>query len=115
MSMDIGGIGSAPAAGVTPASNIPASTPLAPTPPTPDDEAVTVDVRSFEAGPPPEVSAAVQTASAAYDKLAAAGQHVQFGLDSSGSLSIELQGEDGSSQTLSPSEALRLAAGESTD
>lgn len=114
MTIDIGGIGPAGVPGVTPAKNAPAPAAVPSTSSAQDNDAVTVDVQSVPASPPPEVSAAIQTASQAYDQLAAAGQHVKFSLDSSGGLNIELQHDDGTTQTISGSEALRLAGGGSS-
>lgn len=114
MSMEIGGIGSVPVPGITPASTPPATTPA--NGPAAGDEAVAVDVQSLPDGPPPEVSAAITVASQAYDRLAAGGRHVRFSTDpSSGELSIELQSDDGSSQPITAADALRLADGGSID
>jgi hypothetical protein len=109
MSFDVGGIGAANVPGIVPASPTPASAPLAPPSPVPGDEAVTVDVQ----GIPAEVSDAIASASRAYDRLAASGQHVEFSTDpTSGALTINLQSESGEAQTLSPSDVLRIAGGE---
>jgi hypothetical protein len=78
-------------------------------------DAVTVDV--IPSSPPDEVLDAIAAASDAYDRLAANGQHVSFELDGpTGRLQIGLQDSDGRPISgLSPSDALRLAAGERLD
>ncbi len=73
------------------------------------DEPVTVDM--IPAAPPPEVIAAIMTASQSYDSLAASGHQVHFATDpQTGSVSIQLVGPS-TSTTISPSKALDLASG----
>jgi hypothetical protein len=78
-------------------------------------DAVSVDV--IPSSPPDDVMGAIATASEAYDRLAANGQHVSFELDAgSGGVQINLQDSKGRPISgLSPSDALRLAAGERLD
>jgi hypothetical protein len=114
MSFDVGGIGAANVPGIVPASTTPASAPVAPASEIPGNEAVTVDLQGVTPAIPAQVSSAIASASRAYDQLAAAGQHVEFSTDpASGKLTITLKSESGESQTLSPSDVLRIAAGES--
>jgi len=78
-------------------------------------DAVNVDV--IPTSPPDGVMDAIAAASDAYDTLAASGQHVSFSLDPpTGRVQIELQDPAGRPISgLSPSDALRLAAGERLD
>jgi len=75
------------------------------------DEPVTVD--TTPASPPPEVLAAIRTASQSYDSLAAAGRHVQFATDPlTGRVSAQLVDPSGGLlHSLSPSRVLELASG----
>ena len=63
--------------------------------------------------PPPEVRRAIEAASEAYDVLSATGQQVHFGLEPGAhAVEVELRDLDGNAlSTLSPSDALQLAAG----
>lgn len=63
--------------------------------------------------PPPEVQRAIEAASEAYEVLSGAGQQVHFGFDQgSQAVAVELRDLAGNPlTTLSPSEALQLAAG----
>jgi hypothetical protein len=65
--------------------------------------------------PPPEVLDQMAHAQRAYEKLAREGQSLQFGHDDAGRVTVELHGEDGQVSTLSLSEALALASGESPE
>lgn len=78
-------------------------------------DAVRVDV--MPSAPPDDVMDAIGAAADAYDRLAAGGQHVSFELDGpSGRVQINLQDSTGRPISgLSPSDALRLAAGGSLD
>lgn len=115
MSMDITGIGAGPVADVsaTPKSSAPAE---AAGETNAAEDSVSVDLQSLAGSPPPEVTAAIDNASKAFDQLASSGQHVAFSQDpSSGALNIELQNQDGSSRTLSAGEVLNLADGSGLD
>ena len=63
--------------------------------------------------PPSEVRRAIEAASEAYDALSATGQQVHFELDQGAqAVEVELRDLDGNPlSTLSPSDALELAAG----
>ncbi len=65
--------------------------------------------------PPPEVEQAISTAARAYDDLNATGQQLHFSETSpAGGLAMELQDLSGAPlSTISASEALRIASGES--
>jgi hypothetical protein len=79
-------------------------------------DAVSVELdSSFPATPPPEVTLAINRASDAYDRLNATGQQVHFIVDSpGGTVVVELQDLDGNPLgTISGSDALRIAGGES--
>ena len=67
--------------------------------------------------PPPEVRRAIEAASEAYDELSATGQQVHFGFDQGAqAVAVELRDLNGNPlSTLSPSDALELAAGEDVD
>jgi len=69
------------------------------------------------ATPPPEVEAAISVAAQAYDELNATGQQLHFGeTPSDGKLAVELQDLSGAPlSTISASEALRIAGGESVN
>jgi hypothetical protein len=77
--------------------------------------AVSVDV--IPSSPPDEVLDGIEAASAAFDRIAAGGPHVDFALDRpTGRVQIELQDASGQPISgLSPSDALRLAEGDSLD
>jgi hypothetical protein len=77
--------------------------------------AVHLDV--MPSSPPDDVIDAIGVAADAFDRLAANGQHVSFELDRpTGSVQINLQDSSGRPISgLSPSDALRLAAGGSLD
>jgi len=80
------------------------------------DPGVQVDVEpSFPDTPPPEVTRAIHVASRAYEQLSATGQQLHFRVQRpSGGLAVELQDLDGNPlSTISASEALRIAGGES--
>jgi hypothetical protein len=64
---------------------------------------------------PPEVARAMKVASDAYDQLSATGHQIHFDLDlSGGGFAVELQDLNGNPlSTLSGSEALQIAGGES--
>ena len=65
------------------------------------------------ASPPPEVQRAIEAASEAYEVLSGAGQQVHFGFHQGArAVAVELRDLAGNSlTTLSPSDALQLAAG----
>lgn len=79
------------------------------------DDGVQVDIESFPQMPPPEVTQAISVASRAYEQLSATGQQLHFRVQgATGSLAVELQDLDGNPlSTISASEALRIAGGES--
>jgi len=85
--------------------------------PTKPAAAKAVALDTIPASPPPEVLAAIGTASQAYDRLAASGRQLHFGIDqSSGKVVVELQDLSGNVlSTLSPSQALDIAGGEPLD
>jgi hypothetical protein len=72
-----------------------------------------VDVNSVEATPPPEVSAAIATASRAYADLEAQGLHIHFAVDRpTGRLAIEVHDLSGNVVSkATPSQVLRAADG----
>ncbi len=69
-------------------------------------------VDAFPGSPPEEVQAAMATASASYDKLAAANQHISFRIDDrSGKLQIQVHDLQGNVMfDLPPDKALKAAA-----
>ena len=73
---------------------------------------MTVDTMPMS--PPPEVLDAIGAAAGAYDRLAAAGQHLHFAIDPpTGKVAISVTDPAGNVRhTLSPSAALAVAAGE---
>ena len=75
-----------------------------------NQEAVVVD--AFPSTPPEEVHAAMATASASYDKLAAGNQHISFRIDDrSGRLQIQVHDLKGNVLfDLPPDKALKAAA-----
>lgn len=80
------------------------------------DAAVRVDLdSSFPQTPPPEVTQAIDVASNAYDQLSATGQQLHFSVNTpTGGVAVELRDLDGNPLfTISASEALRIAGGES--
>jgi hypothetical protein len=76
-------------------------------------ESVTVD--TLPASPPPEVLDAMGAASRAYDRLAAAGQHLRFEIDPpTGKVTVSLTDRSGNVLgSVAPSTALAVASGES--
>jgi hypothetical protein len=79
------------------------------------DAAVQVDLESLPESPPPEVADAMTVASDAYEQLSATGQQIHFGFDqANGGFAVELRDLNGTPlSTLSGSEALQIAGGES--
>jgi ABC-type transporter Mla subunit MlaD len=109
MSYDIGPIGSAPNA-----SQIGASASRTQASSRTDaqlsaiDDAVSVD--TAPAGPPPGLSEAIATASAAYDALRASGRQIHFTTDETGAFSASLQDLDGNHvSTIASSQVLAIA------
>jgi uncharacterized FlaG/YvyC family protein len=80
-----------------------------------NQEAVVVD--AFSSTPPEEVQAAMATASASYDKLAANDQHISFRIDDrSGKLQIQVHDLNGNVLfDLPPDKALKAAADGTVD
>ena len=80
-----------------------------------NQEAVVVD--AFSSTPPEEVRAEMATASASYDKLAAANQHISFRIDDqSGRLQIQVHDLKGNVLfDLPPDKALKAAADGAVD
>jgi hypothetical protein len=114
MSIEIGGLGTSgtPALSVVGASSAPQ--PPANNVPARDDGAA-VEVDTFASILSREVNGAIETASRAYDQLAESGRQVHFTTDpGTGALRAELQDLDGNTlSTLSASQVLRIAGGES--
>jgi hypothetical protein len=79
------------------------------------DAAVQVDLQSLPESPPREVADAMTVASDAYEQLSATGQQIHFGFDqANGGVAVELRDLSGNPlSTLSGSEALQIAGGES--
>lgn len=80
-----------------------------------NQEAVVVD--AFSSTPPDEVRGEMATASASYDKLAAANQHISFRIDDrSGRLQIQVHDLNGNVLfDLPPDKALKAAADGAVD
>jgi uncharacterized FlaG/YvyC family protein len=80
-----------------------------------NQEAVVVD--AFPSTPPEEVRGEMATASASYDKLAAANQHISFRIDDrSGRLQIQVHDLNGNVLfDLPPDKALKAAADGAVD
>ena len=80
-----------------------------------NQEAVVVD--AFPSTPPDEVRGEMATASASYDKLAAANQHISFRIDDrSGRLQIQVHDLNGNVLfDLPPDKALKAAADGAVD
>ena len=74
-------------------------------------------VDTFPSTPPDEVQGEMATASASYDKLAAANQHISFRIDDrSGQLQIEVHDLNGNVLfDLPPDKALKVAADGAVD
>lgn len=125
MSIHIDPTGTTGAAAVDALTSSAASPTTSPDVTTTDEAAVTVQIGSASAvagtsatsmpdSPPPSVLQAISAASDAYERLAAAGQHVSFSTDpQTGELHAALESDDGSTESISGSEAIALAQGES--
>ena len=72
-----------------------------------------VEVDTFPASPPPEVSAAISVAAQAYDNLAAQGKHLHFSVNQeTARLTIQVVDKSGNVvDQLSPLKVLHVAAG----
>lgn len=81
----------------------------------PAQPATSASLDAIPSSPPPEVLEQMAQAQRAYEKLAHEGQGLHFGHDEAGRVTVELRGEDGQVRTLSLSEALALASGESAE
>lgn len=81
----------------------PAFAPLAPS----------VSLRTFPSGPPPEVLEEMASAARAHDALRAQGRELHFAHDAgSGRMTVQVRDNSGHVlRTISPSEALEVAAG----
>ena len=108
MDFNIGSVGSA---GVTPVQGSGAARNAKASAKPANDAAVVVE--TFPSSPPEEVQAAMATASASYDKLHAANQHISFHIDDrSGKLQIQVHDLKGNVLfDLPPDKALKAAEG----
>ena len=100
----------------SPATPRPRSTATGPTEATRDTGAsVTVD--TMPSSPPPEVLDAIATASDSFDRLSAANRRLHFGIDQPGGrVTVQVHDTEGNVLgTLSPSQALEVAAGGTLD
>jgi hypothetical protein len=83
----------------------------------PADTTDSVTVDTMPSSPPPEVLDAIASASQAYDRLAAVDRRLHFHVEQpSGRMSVQVQDTKGNVLgTLSPSQALEIAAGGTLD
>ena len=117
MSFDVSGIGSLRPSDLQRPEGAGFGVRSATTAPSYAEAAVRVDVEldSLPTSPPPEVAKAMAVASDAYDQLSATGHQIHFDFDrTGGGFAVELQDLNGNPlSTLSGSEALQIAGGES--
>jgi hypothetical protein len=112
MSIDIGFVGQTqntpPAPGAASAQTAPEIAATAA-----DQQAVSLDVDTLPAAPPPELRGAIATAANAYEALQSSGRRLHFALDApTGRLTIELRDLTGNVlSTLNPSHVLAAADG----